>query len=899
MKKLSFFLIAAMLSYSSVASTVVKISNADKNTAFKSQASITKDTVIKEPASAIYIEDVEGQSLSELRKKDITSNINNTGEAPEGDAGQFAAFTADGSHVAFCNRMSDNVTIHSIPDGNLVQTLQFDAGTFPTQIAINDEYAVVTLLYGAKAVVYDVSNWTEVQSFDTGLHPFAVKIKAGKAYIPCEGEDILEIIDLSTMTKTSINEVPWGISAQSGTYSFNRTCYSGSDFVVTDDGNTVATYEPGSYSSEGHIAIVDVESGTVTKFEGGKFHKCTTLGLSGDNTKLIATTSPLDGAYFLRFNLETKELEKEIFKSGDYIFGAPECAVNSNGDRVLAAGSNNDWYIDFSAETAVPVGYSNPASHIYESSDNTKAFVQSFSTFVVDLETGGVLDEFFQYGMGASRFAVSPQEDYVVTFDGMADEYARVIKYDNYQGNFEGAFNIGQVPEGDAPRDIVITPNGEKAVVSNGISCSATIINLNTKEVEAVLPCGETVGWSKYAQNLAVTSDSRYAVVTTYTNKSLAVIDLETNTIVKNVDLNIDHVAQVAISPDDQYAYVGSAGENIIAKVKLDGENSSLESTFSGPIVSGTYGGDFAPMKVTPDGNTLMVADGQGLSLNLYDTTDGSLITAVPIGESIINGAFSDDCTKAIMCKGNSITILELDGANSTVGMTTTIGGDYASIGLPAYNPVKNSFLFYVSEYGASKYVHMSAESGEILGEYLLGADDSPYKSAIDKDGNLIFHYIVNGDFQEFKIKIVNPDTNDETITDAPIPYWGAAYNATKNVYAGVIPGPDVAGFVFLESTDINENFIVPVKSDLISAYPNPFNPETKINYTVPEGYNGIVNIAVYNSKGEMVKTLVNQNMNSGQYSVNFTAKGLTSGVYYYGIKAGNYQQMKKITLIK
>jgi len=87
------------------------------------------------------------------------------------------------------------------------------------------------------------------------------------------------------------------------------------------------------------------------------------------------------------------------------------------------------------------------------------------------------------------------------------------------------------------------------------------------------------------------------------------------------------------------------------------------------------------------------------------------------------------------------------------------------------------------------------------------------------------------------------------------------------------------------------------INYELMSNYPNPFNPTTQISYQIPE--NGFVNLVVYNSLGQKVAELVNQNQSSGKYSVKFNAANLPSGVYLYKIQAGEFSDVKKMLLTK
>jgi len=100
-----------------------------------------------------------------------------------------------------------------------------------------------------------------------------------------------------------------------------------------------------------------------------------------------------------------------------------------------------------------------------------------------------------------------------------------------------------------------------------------------------------------------------------------------------------------------------------------------------------------------------------------------------------------------------------------------------------------------------------------------------------------------------------------------------------------------------------NENNDIPSEFSLSQNYPNPFNPETVISYQLAE--NCKVSLKVYDILGNEVATLVNEEKPAGKYQVNFNVrqttnnKQLTSGVYFYQLRAGQFVQTKKFVLIK
>ena len=97
--------------------------------------------------------------------------------------------------------------------------------------------------------------------------------------------------------------------------------------------------------------------------------------------------------------------------------------------------------------------------------------------------------------------------------------------------------------------------------------------------------------------------------------------------------------------------------------------------------------------------------------------------------------------------------------------------------------------------------------------------------------------------------------------------------------------------------TNTEDEKIIPKENKLYDNYPNPFNPSTQIKYSVKE--QGLVNLKVYDSLGEVVAELVNQTQPAGTYTVNFNAGRLASGIYFYSISAKDFHKVKKMILLK
>ena len=113
----------------------------------------------------------------------------------------------------------------------------------------------------------------------------------------------------------------------------------------------------------------------------------------------------------------------------------------------------------------------------------------------------------------------------------------------------------------------------------------------------------------------------------------------------------------------------------------------------------------------------------------------------------------------------------------------------------------------------------------------------------------------------------------------------------------GIMVGYQNAVKISLPTAVENERTTIPTGFALDQNYPNPFNPTTKISYSVPK--TSFVELKVYDLLGRTVATLVNSEQAAGTHTVGFDAKGLSSGVYLYTMKAGDFKATKSLVLVK
>jgi hypothetical protein len=135
--------------------------------------------------------------------------------------------------------------------------------------------------------------------------------------------------------------------------------------------------------------------------------------------------------------------------------------------------------------------------------------------------------------------------------------------------------------------------------------------------------------------------------------------------------------------------------------------------------------------------------------------------------------------------------------------------------------------------------------------------------------------------------------------TDTNVPAGTYIYQVTA-VYDGGYES-DFSNEAEITVVDVTNN-LIPLITELQGNHPNPFNPITSINFALSDPE--FVNLEIYNIKGEKVKTLVDEKMEAQFHSVTWngsddSGKPVSSGVYFYKMKAGKFIQTKKMILMK
>ena len=119
---------------------------------------------------------------------------------------------------------------------------------------------------------------------------------------------------------------------------------------------------------------------------------------------------------------------------------------------------------------------------------------------------------------------------------------------------------------------------------------------------------------------------------------------------------------------------------------------------------------------------------------------------------------------------------------------------------------------------------------------------------------------------------------------------WYDDRNGNNEIYYKRNPTGNPTGIEIISSE-------IPERFSLSQNFPNPFNPTTNFEFTVPN--RGFVNVTIFDAMGRVVETLVNEELKPGTYEAEWRASKFSSGVYFYKLTSGDFSETKRMVMIK
>ena len=315
----------------------------------------------------------------------------------------------------------------------------------------------------------------------------------------------------------------------------------------------------------------------------------------------------------------------------------------------------------------------------------------------------------------------------------------------------------------------------------------------------------------------------------------------------------------------------GSQGLYYQAIAFID-KNNGLAGSNGNDIVKTTDGGATWTAVIPPSGVTAFAA------INMYGFKDGSNVIRMSLSDGVAYHCYKTTnlgtlwTEEVLPSLGSTNGIQHMQFVNGTLGFAGGLAGTVMKYSVPV--PVELTSFTANTTMGIITLNWRTATEINNRGfEIQRKADDNNWVVIAFKNGNG-----------------TTTNTNSYSFTDNI-----SSLNANKLSYR--LNQVDFNGQSQFSPVVLVDN-IIPVNYSVSQNFPNPFNPSTIIKYQLPQ--NSFVNLRIYNSLGQEAATLVNGMVNAGTYEVQFNASNLSSGVYYYVIKAGNnFVQTKKMIFIK
>jgi hypothetical protein len=356
--------------------------------------------------------------------------------------------------------------------------------------------------------------------------------------------------------------------------------------------------------------------------------------------------------------------------------------------------------------------------------------------------------------------------------------------------------------------------------------------------------------------------------------------------------VHITKIASIILTPDPVILQVGQT-QQMTATAKDNYDNVvPLPASAYNWSVTGTMG------SITASGNFTALTQGNGSIIAEYDSVTGSV--PVQVGAS---------------------TYVMVDDFTVVTGYT--LGG--TSINLAQCSFTRDTSI-YVSAPSSGKlhYVFTTGGTTTLDVKKNIPISGTPDKVGINVYGDGRGHWL-RGEFKDvdnerflidFTAATPGIDWTDEwqyieKPFSAAVPSWAnptavLTFPVTwMRIYmAETSDAKKDSGTIYFDdfkvhfiATSVEDEESIPQQYGLDQNYPNPFNPSTVISYSIP-GLS-FVSLKIYDILGKEISALVNEVQPAGNYQINFAADNLPAGVYFYRINAGNFNQTKKMVLLK
>jgi photosystem II stability/assembly factor-like uncharacterized protein len=340
----------------------------------------------------------------------------------------------------------------------------------------------------------------------------------------------------------------------------------------------------------------------------------------------------------------------------------------------------------------------------------------------------------------------------------------------------------------------------------------------------------------------------------------------------------------------------------------------------SGDVFAGTYAGVFrssdagenwsaantgienkgiVQLERDPSGRLYALTNAQPMATLFYSDDNGNSWNSIPIG---MNDIFIE--SMAVSSQG----YLFLSGFNlfleGIVLISSDGGNTWSDTALTSFSPsggtlaIDNSDRLYAVFSGESLfYTDNNETTWSTINASGLPNSSKVNHLAFDSNNHIYAATQSNGIYYS-----ENAGSN-WTAINGGLPATNGYYPSFNFLYvdpADVVFGGTSDDGLFIGNsvtTAIDDSGNFSTQFSLQQNYPNPFNPATTIGFTIAD--QAFVKLAIYDLLGREVATLINEEKSPGDYTIEFDAAKLSSGIYFYRLEAGNFKQTRRMILMQ
>ncbi|MFO0839193.1 MAG: dockerin type I domain-containing protein [Phycisphaerae bacterium] len=624
----------------------------------------------------------EPQPSFGLRSRQIAgTSLLSAGAIPEGDTPIDVDFTPDGARIVVAHRDSRNLIVYSAATRAFLAAVPLSGSPQALAISSDGVHAITANIWEDTASIVDLSTYAETAVIPVGDQPGTARVTPNGALgiIGNMRSGSLSIINLTTATETRriagvgfVNSAWINFEAGVVVPYFNPVECANDTIVINAD-----------YYAD-RIRFVDIASGSITAVVSNPAPRGIAV-VPGGATAFVSHGAASQSVSVL--NVPTRTITATHAIGLDL---AGPIACDAAGTRVLVAGFNVCRMLTLPAGT-VSADIAAATQWLGATADGNFALCAGARGSLVSFATGAVVKD-YALPLLTNLGGVAPIGSRGALISYVFSEDLNVVTTSGAASIVEGTQPSGPAPEADKTRTVAVSADGTKAVTTNILSDTASIVTLPAGTVDAVVAVGDR------PSEVAITPDGSKAVVANLDSTFASIISLSTHA-VSNVPIST-RAAQVEISPDGHYAYLSVvSGGDGVWRIDLNTASVTGAKLLTGDMGSAGFAfQQSSGLTLSHDGATLATCDSFTDTITIIDTASWSIAQLVTVGDFPVRAVFSaDDQTIYVSNKNDdTIRVVHKSAGVWAAGASIPVGDQPFEMALSA-----DGNTLYVANFGA------------------------------------------------------------------------------------------------------------------------------------------------------------------------------------------------------